>query len=276
MTCRTAGKPRGTGSLIRERLRPVFVICLITKSELGAIDMRRMTAVLALASGCILVAACSNSTSTPTATGKAGGGSTTTTSATPVAAGDLPGLLLSEAEINAALGTTGMAVVPPPEDRMNNTSSGIANKDCVFMANPVETSVYTGSGYLALHGQKLQDVPDISTAKYMVDEAVVSFPSATNAADFFTASSQRWPACSNQKWVYQGQAGANSTWTVGPFSNKNRTLRITNAQEGQGGWACQRALTVANNVAVDVNSCSYNPDDSGVKIAQQIAAKVPK
>jgi PknH-like protein len=39
---------------------------------------------------------------------------------------------------------------------------------------------------------------------------------------------------------------------------------------------CQRALTVANNVAVDVDSCGYNPDDSAVTAAQKIATKVAK
>jgi hypothetical protein len=31
----------------------------------------------------------------------------------------------------------------------------------------------------------------------------------------------------------------------------------------------------ANNVAVDVNACSYNESDQAVNIARQIAAKVP-
>jgi hypothetical protein len=41
------------------------------------------------------------------------------------------------------------------------------------------------------------------------------------------------------------------------------------------GWACGRALTVRNNVVVDVNTCSAAPADSAVNIANQIAAKVP-
>jgi hypothetical protein len=51
-------------------------------------------------------------------------------------------------------------------------------------------------------------------------------------------------------------------------------LSSTRTQEGLRGWGCQRALTVANNVAVDVDSCSYSPDDSAVTVAQKIAAKV--
>jgi PknH-like extracellular domain len=37
---------------------------------------------------------------------------------------------------------------------------------------------------------------------------------------------------------------------------------------------CGRPLTARNNVIVDVNTCSANPADTPVNIANQIAAKV--
>jgi hypothetical protein len=40
------------------------------------------------------------------------------------------------------------------------------------------------------------------------------------------------------------------------------------------GWACGRALLARNNVVVDVNTCSPDPGDTAVKIANQIASKV--
>ena len=61
---------------------------------------------------------------------------------------------------------------------------------------------------------------------------------------------------------------------MGPIANISDTLSATRGEEG--GWACQRALTVSNNVAVDVAACSANPADAGVNIAHQIAAKVAK
>jgi hypothetical protein len=39
---------------------------------------------------------------------------------------------------------------------------------------------------------------------------------------------------------------------------------------------CQRALTVRKNVAIDIGTCSSDPANSAVKIAEQIAAKVDK
>jgi hypothetical protein len=62
---------------------------------------------------------------------------------------------------------------------------------------------------------------------------------------------------------------------VGPVSNTNGTLSATETQEGSSGYTCQRALTAANNVAIDVLACSSNQSDSAVNIAHQIAAKVP-
>jgi hypothetical protein len=49
---------------------------------------------------------------------------------------------------------------------------------------------------------------------------------------------------------------------------------ILTAGCNEPGWACGRALAQRNNVVIDVNTCSANPADSAVNIANQIAAKV--
>ena len=63
-----------------------------------------------------------------------------------------------------------------------------------------------------------------------------------------------------------------------------RSATKTAGGGGGSGWTwnwttCQRALTVANNVAIDVRTCSENrsdaQSDAAVDIAHQIAAKVP-
>jgi hypothetical protein len=55
----------------------------------------------------------------------------------------------------------------------------------------------------------------------------------------------------------------------------NGILSVTATQENSDGWACQRVLTVSNNVAIDTTLCSSNPADSAVNIARQIATEVP-
>jgi hypothetical protein len=110
---------------------------------------------------------------------------------------------------------------------------------------------------------------------------VALFASAHDATAFFTAAAQSWPACSNRQFSFATASQPNQPsqppviWSVGPVSNSNGTLKATKTREGGNGWTCQRALTVAGNVAADVVACSYSPSDSAVNIADQIAAKVP-
>ena len=108
-------------------------------------------------------------------------------------------------------------------------------------------------------------------------QAVVSFPSANDAARFFSASAQRWPACSMRQFHYINPGQPDQVWTVGPIAITNGTLSTTAAGKDAGGWACQRALAVSNNVAIDVAVYAVNPAHAAVfNIVDQIAAKVAK
>jgi hypothetical protein len=112
---------------------------------------------------------------------------------------------------------------------------------------------------------------------------VVLFPSAQQAAAFFAASAQSWQACSNDTFAHT-MSGGREVWDVGPISNADGVLstvaRISieiydHPQEGDGATG-QRALTVRNNVAIDVFTYNSTASDPAVSIAQQIAAKVPR
>jgi hypothetical protein len=203
--------------------------------------------------------------------------STTTPPAPPVAEAALAGLLLSPADINTAMGVTGMRVTAD-HSALADISAHVPDKDCRAIQSAGETSRYTGSGWGAAREQILEDGPDTDHYKNLLLQWVVSFPSADRAAAFFTASSQRWLACSNRTFTYtvNKPGTADLVYDAGPVSNRDGILSDTFTQEGTGGWACQRALTVTNNIAIDITACSLNPADSAVDIAHQIAAKVPK
>jgi serine/threonine kinase PknH len=68
----------------------------------------------------------------------------------------------------------------------------------------------------------------------------------------------------------------------GPVSNTNGTLSATKTQVAPtvsvngSPLFCQRALTLANNVVIDVEACSSTQSDAAVNIAHQISAKVPQ
>jgi serine/threonine kinase PknH len=117
----------------------------------------------------------------------------------------------------------------------------------------------------------------LSTSCHVVVQAVVSFPSANDAARFFNASAQRWPACSMRQFHYINPGQPDQVWTVGPIAITNGTLSTTVTKKDAGGYASQRALTVSNNVAIDVAVHAVNPAHAAVfNIVDQIAAKVAK
>ena len=216
-------------------------------------NMRQLTVALALASACIFVASCSK---TPR----------------PVAADALDGMLLSPAEIEIAMNANGITVNGTSTE-MSDDSANIPDQDCRFIDAPAEAPVYNGSGWRAVRSRYLREPVD--DVDHEIWQAVVSFPSANDAARFFGASVQRWPACSNRQYHYiDPDKPDDVVFTVGPIVKISDTLSTT--REGGEGSACQRALTVSNNIAIDVAACSVNPAQAAVIIAHQIAAKVAK
>jgi serine/threonine kinase PknH len=179
--------------------------------------------------------------------------------------GALDGLLLNVDQINTAMGTTGMISVGTLTT-MQDHSSWLSDKACLPLAFPVEANVYAGSGSGAMLAEVVQKPPQSG-----VNQAVVSFPSAQAAGSFFTASTKSWGACSNRQFTLVAN-GNSQLHTVGPVSDTFGTLSATVTPAGSVG-VCGRALTVANNVAIDVSECG-GPSGAVVNIAQQIAAKV--
>jgi hypothetical protein len=166
-------------------------------------------------------------------------------------------------------------MVPVRDAETLDDSSIIADKACLVADSPVEDSVYANSGYTASRLQILgeQDIPHHHLT-HIVQQAVVAFPTAALASAFFTASTQSWLGCLNRPYT-ESDPGNVATWQVGAVSNSNGMLSSQNTQTVPAdGWGCERALTVRNNVAVDVDACGRPPGDSGVTIANQIAAKV--
>ncbi|MBW0016638.1 MAG: sensor domain-containing protein [Mycobacterium sp.] len=182
-------------------------------------------------------------------------------------ANGLDGLLLSADQINAAMDTTGMTSVGTMTT-MPDQSSFVSDKACLPLAYAVQASVYAGSGSSDMRAQVLA-----KGQQNAVTQAVVLFSSAHDAASFFTASTQSWGSCSNRQFTIAIN-GNSQLHTVGPVSNANGILSATVTPANSAG-TCERALTVANNVAVDVTVC-LGPPTAAVDIARQIGAKVPK
>lgn len=210
-------------------------------------------------------------------------GSQPPTSLTPAQTA-LQGLLLSPEQISTAMGTTELAL-KGTIGVMPNLAEQVPDEACRPIASPAAAEVYQGSGWNSLLGQVFAEPGP--RFRHRVEQAVVSFPSAKEAGAFFTASAQSWPACADRHFTLVAM-GTNMAHTAGPVSNTDGTLSITQNQDGvELTFSCQRALTVANNLVVDVMACSLKPTDAqfdvqvdssstaAIDIAHQIAAKVP-
>ena len=224
--------------------------------------MRQPTAALAVAVICVLIAGCGSTISNAVST-------TTTRSMIPrpLVERELAGLLLSPEQVNAAMSATGMTVTNT-QTSMSDNSATMAPQECLAIDGAAEAPVYANSGFRAERDQSLNDGDQFT--RYL-KQAVVLFPIVEQAGAFFDASAQQWPAC-HQYTHTQSE----SQWSVGQISNANGTLSTTATQQNASapGWGCGRALALRNNVIIDINTCSANPADSALKIAEQIAANV--
>ncbi len=187
----------------------------------------------------------------------------------------LPGLLLSAPDVGTALSNDDV-VVTTDVDKAWNDSAHFADVNCLAVAGAAQQGVYAGSGSTAIHGQVLRDPPTAPAWSHYAVQAVVLFPSAQAADDFFAASQRGWAGCSNRQLNYAQPIGPDQVWSVGPTSTDHDVLAVSRVQRSPQQWACQRALTVHSNVAVDVEACSLDgPTAAAATIAGQIAGRLP-
>lgn len=249
---------------------------------------------LAVASAGILVGACGSGSGSEGHEGHENSAATTT-SATPtraaIAVAALDGLLLTPAEIDAAMGVTGMS----PKEKIEKLPDDSTKKwpqdwkwpaECMYAYGPAEAPVYVGSGNTAVRGRDdtaPTATPGIGDMDPEFTQAVVLFPSAAEANAFYTASAKAWPACSDRQFTIPSDPeNPEVKWKIGALSTANSTLStpvsvsMTQGANSIGG-TCQRVLTVRNNVAIDVSGCAgKDPGDIGIKLANLIAGKVEK
>ena len=247
--------------------------------------MRQLSAAISVAAIGVLVAACGGSND------GGSGSSTTTSTRPPVAQAALAGLLLTSADLDSALGATGSK----SKEKNDKLKDDAAKQpwpagwkfpdDCIYAIGPGQAPVYAGSGYTAVSGddEVASLPPNSNEPDPEVEQVLVLFPTPKEANAFFATSVQRWPACANRQFTTPaGQDTPETGWQVGPVSNANGTLSTTLTMTIRDNgdavltMTCQRALTVRNNVAIDVSAVRKDPADLAVKLAGQIAGRVDK
>jgi hypothetical protein len=188
----------------------------------------------------------------------------------PLSSGALPGLLLDSGEIGSIMDAR-LELVDSADSMYTNSPPA---DGCMIWAE-AQDYVYRGSGWSAVQVQHLRDRAD--DPDHVAYQAVVSFPDALGAHDFYAGQVTGWSKCDNRQVNLQDPGGTEDHYfTFGKAAEDHGVLTVTRVQEGGRGWSCQRALTAKNNVVVDVSACAYDIGDRGARIATAVAAKVPE
>jgi hypothetical protein len=225
--------------------------------------MRQSKVCTVLAGICLLIAGCST-TSNATSAAPA---DTRFDIPRPLVERELAGLLLTPQEAAAAMGSTGM-MVTESQTAMSDNSAIMAPAECLAIDGAAEALVYAGSDFQAMRDQSLNNGDDFT---HYLKQAVVQFPYLEKAAAFFETSVGQWPDCHHYVHTQSG-----SQWEVGEISTNDDILstNVVQQEAAAPGWGCGRALALRNNIIIDVNTCSADPADSAVRIADLIGDKV--
>ena len=223
-----------------------------------ALSAATAVAVCALATGC--TATVSGTVTTAPTLGRA---------PKPLPDSALPGLLLSASDIGSIMGT-GMNVVETSDSLYANQPLA---GGCLVWSEAQQAN-YKGSGWTAVHVAHLSDRTD--NPDNIVYQAAVTFPDGQRSHDFFNAQANEWARCDDRRVDLHDPWDPNSHyWALSKTNYVDGVLTITRIEEDDPRWACQRGLTVANNVVADVSTCDYSdPNDPAVQIAKKIARNI--
>lgn len=185
----------------------------------------------------------------------------------------LPALLLSASEVGAAMGAGDLTVTREVSAPWNDSAhfQGAGREGCLAIAGAAQQGVYAGTGWTAMTGQVLREPPTAPAWDHFATQAVVLFPSAEAAADFYARSRAAWAGCSDREMRYSQMLGPDQVWMVGPVSTDRDMLTVSRSQRSPQQWFCQRALRVRGDVAIDVEACDAT---GGTTAAADIAAAI--
>jgi serine/threonine-protein kinase len=154
---------------------------------------------------------------------------------------------------------------------MDTTPPTVSPPNCLGALYTSQDPVYAGSGYTGVNASVLAEPGDNND--HWVSEAAVTFPSADKATAFLQSTLTKWKSCSG-KTVTSTSKSNTYRWTLADVEGQPPRITMLDTQEGADGWECERAMSVENNVIVDVNACGYKLADQGGQIADKMVAKI--
>jgi PknH-like extracellular domain len=194
-----------------------------------------------------------------------------------VPANALDGLLLRPGDVDSLMGTGGMTAHPRVEV-MGDHRNLLPNLNCLGIWQVNEAGVYGANGWIALR-QELLRSPDTDGWQNLVVQSVVNYPSTEDARAFFDQSSDRWSKCTNHNVNITLNGQLLPKWRSGGLAKTETRLVIPFTREDPAGVdACQRVLSVDDNVIVDVQACKRDSATvtQAADVADRIEAKLPQ
>jgi hypothetical protein len=179
--------------------------------------------------------------------------------------------LLPVDQANAAMGTTAMALTESFTSFRDDRAL-LPNLNCLGVFQPGEQAVYADGGSSSITGTILRQ-PNTDSWDAQVVQAGTVYPTAGAATAFLAASADRWSKCTKHTVNITVNDGPRTTFRFGDLDKTQSRLTMSftrNATER----SCQRALSVVDNVVVDVKACSHDASDAATKIAQQITERI--
>jgi PknH-like extracellular domain len=188
---------------------------------------------------------------------------------------DLDNLMLSVADINTVMGTTGITPHPVVTQMPDNRNL-LPNLNCLGVWQVDEAAIYGErggpTGWSALRQQMLR-TPDADQWDTLAVQSVVSYPSPDAARAFFGQSADRWSKCTNHHVNIKLNDQPLPKWLSGDLDQTDTSLAMPIARgAGADSRSCQHVLTVKVNVVIDVEACK--PQTYAVTQAADIAGKI--
>ena len=186
------------------------------------------------------------------------------------AAAGLGDVLLSEADVNRIMSTTGMAVVDESQQMADN-SADVSSTQCLGALYNAEETVYNGTGWTEVADQVVTE-PEYDSGAWM-EQTVVRFDSPQRAKDFVDKSKIAWTNCIGTA-VTVDSGSDQFRWRFEGITIDGASVGQTARQDDDTGWACRHVLRAVSDVVVEVATCGMELRGEAAEIAEKIAANV--
>jgi hypothetical protein len=186
--------------------------------------------------------------------------------------------LLSADDLNAIMGTIGMTP-HTPVSQMGDHRNLLPNLNCLGVWQVNEAPIYESSHWKSVR-QQLVRVPDADQWNYLVVQSVVSYRTADAAREFFTESTDRWSKCTNHNVNIQLNGQTLPAWRSGDLTKTDTRLSMPYTRgTGDQARSCQRVLSIAANLILDIQACTpqqQSPITKADAVADKIVSKLPR